>query len=123
MQQEHEHHRLLDLNSHHKQTHDDSSGSFVGHADNSSSHHHHHHQPITTNPKYTKRQQDRTTQPSLWNTKEFYVYYLVFMLCVPYMFKTAHEASSGMDAIQLLSQNPDRRYLLRCRTKEGIVQH
>lgn len=94
MQQEHEHHLLLNLNSH-NQNHDDSSSSFVGQADNSSSHHHHHHQPITTAPKYTKRQQDRTTQPSLWNTKEFYVYYLVFMFCVPYMFKTAHEASSG----------------------------
>ncbi|OAQ30302.1 MBOAT-domain-containing protein [Linnemannia elongata AG-77] len=93
MQQEHEHHLLLNLNSH-NHNHDDSSSSFVGQADNSSSHPHHHHQPITTTPKYTKRQQDRTTQPSLWNTKEFYVYYLVFMFCVPYMFKTAHEASS-----------------------------
>ncbi|KAF8947381.1 glycerol transporter [Haplosporangium gracile] len=90
MQQEHEHHRLLEINSHHN--HDDSS-SFVGQSDNNNSHHHHH-QPITTTPKYTKRQQDRTTQPSLWNTKEFYVYYLVFMFCIPYMFKTAHEASS-----------------------------
>ncbi|KAG0271955.1 glycerol transporter, partial [Linnemannia gamsii] len=97
MQPEHEHHRLLEINSHHNNNHDDSSSSFVGQADNNSNshhHHHHHHQPITTTPKYTKRQQDRTTQPSLWNTKEFYVYYLVFMFCIPYMFKTAHEASS-----------------------------
>ncbi|KAF9319830.1 glycerol transporter [Podila horticola] len=53
----------------------------------------HLHQPISTN-KYSKRAQDRTTNPSLWNTREFYFYYLVFLYCVPYMFKTAHDASS-----------------------------
>lgn len=52
------------------------------------------HHPISTN-KYSKRAQDRTTKPSLWNTREFYFYYLVFLYCVPYMFKTAHDASSG----------------------------
>ncbi|KAF9130504.1 glycerol transporter [Mortierella sp. 14UC] len=101
MQQEHEHHRLLEMNSspspHLDNNHnDDESSSFVGHNNNNSdnhSHRHHHDRPITT-AKYTKRVQDRTTQPSLWNTKEFYVYYLVFMFCIPYMFKTAHDASS-----------------------------
>ncbi|KAG0307804.1 glycerol transporter [Dissophora globulifera] len=43
---------------------------------------------------YKKRSQDRSTNPSLWNTKEFYFYYFVFVTCVPYMFKTAHDASS-----------------------------
>lgn len=44
---------------------------------------------------YQKRVQDRSTNPSLFNTKEFYLYYLVFITCVPYMFKTAHDASAG----------------------------
>ncbi|KAF9357035.1 glycerol transporter [Mortierella sp. AD094] len=43
---------------------------------------------------HKRRTQDRSTNPSLWNTKEFYFYYLVFITCVPYMFKTAHDASS-----------------------------
>lgn len=43
---------------------------------------------------HKKRFQDRTTKPSLWNTKEFYFYYLVFIVCIPYMFKTGHDASS-----------------------------
>ncbi|KAH7059336.1 MBOAT-domain-containing protein [Linnemannia elongata] len=43
---------------------------------------------------YQKRVQDRSTNPSLFNTKEFYLYYLVFITCVPYMFKTAHDASA-----------------------------
>lgn len=45
---------------------------------------------------YQKRVQDRSTNPSLFNTKEFYLYYLVFITCVPYMFKTGHDASAGM---------------------------
>ncbi|KAF9924289.1 glycerol transporter [Linnemannia zychae] len=43
---------------------------------------------------HQKRVQDRTTNPSLWNTKEFYFYYLIFIICVPYMFKTGHDASA-----------------------------
>ncbi|KAF9433347.1 glycerol transporter [Entomortierella beljakovae] len=41
-----------------------------------------------------KSSRDRSTNPSLWNTKEFYFYYFVFVTVVPYMFKTAHDASS-----------------------------
>ncbi|KAF8979536.1 glycerol transporter [Entomortierella lignicola] len=41
-----------------------------------------------------RKPRDRSTNPSLWNTKEFYFYYLVFITCVPYMFKTAHDASA-----------------------------
>src|ERR1700753_860118 len=48
----------------------------------------------TTTTKHVKRPQDRSTNPSLWNTKEFYFYYFVFITCIPYMFKTAHDASS-----------------------------
>ncbi|KAG0197258.1 glycerol transporter [Mortierella sp. GBA30] len=102
MQQEPEHHRLLEINSQddasirqgsddaHDHDHDDSS-SYVGQAD---PHRHQHQKPISTGQPYTKRAQDRTTQPSLWNTKEFYLYYLVFACCLPYMYKTAHDASS-----------------------------
>ncbi|KAF9183714.1 glycerol transporter [Haplosporangium sp. Z 767] len=43
---------------------------------------------------HRKRVQDRSTNPPLWNTKEFYFYYFVFITCVPYMFKTAHDASA-----------------------------
>jgi len=32
-------------------------------------------------------------QPSLWNTPEFYVYYLVFITCVPLMFKAVYDVS------------------------------
>ncbi|KAI8596147.1 MBOAT-domain-containing protein [Dissophora ornata] len=95
MQQENEHHQLLDLGAHHHHPdQSDDSSAFVGQASESSFHHPSpHHPPISTN-KYSKRVQDRTTQPSLWNTKEFYFYYLVFVVCIPYMFKTAHDASS-----------------------------
>ncbi|KAG0041542.1 glycerol transporter [Gryganskiella cystojenkinii] len=43
---------------------------------------------------HKKKVLDRTTNPSLWNTKEFYFYYFVFITCIPFMFKTAHDASS-----------------------------
>ncbi|KAK3828402.1 MAG: putative glycerol transporter [Benniella sp.] len=92
MQQEHEHHRLLEIHSQHseaeRQSTLDNSSAFVGQADASD------HLPAPATSKHTRRPQDRTTHPSLWNTKEFYFYYLVFAYCVPHMFKTAHEASS-----------------------------
>jgi hypothetical protein len=34
-------------------------------------------------------------QPSLWNTPEFYFYYLVFAICVPLMFKAVVDVSRG----------------------------
>lgn len=33
--------------------------------------------------------------PSKWNTPEFYVYYVVFVLAVPMMFKAVIEVSQG----------------------------
>ncbi|KAF9969639.1 glycerol transporter, partial [Modicella reniformis] len=72
--QEHEHHTESDQ----QQSHSNDISSFVVQVDTIS----------------TRRAQDRTTQPPLWNTKEFYFYYLVFAWCLPFMFKTAHEASS-----------------------------
>ncbi|KAI1772640.1 MBOAT-domain-containing protein [Hypoxylon cercidicola] len=36
-------------------------------------------------------------QPSRWNTPEFYLYYLVILLVVPYMFWVAYEVSSPTD--------------------------
>ncbi|KAG0254143.1 glycerol transporter [Mortierella polycephala] len=85
-----EYHRLHEI-SPHPDHHSNEHSPFVGQADD---HRHQHHQPISTHSKHTKRAQDRTTQLSLWNTKEFYMYYLVLAFCLPYMFKTAHEASS-----------------------------
>ncbi|KAF9896809.1 glycerol transporter, partial [Lobosporangium transversale] len=91
MQAGQEHHRLLDISSHSAETHlgQDDAAAFVGHSIQS----HHHYEPISTN-KHSKRGQDRSTNPALWNTKEFYFYYLVFAFCLPYMFKSAHDASS-----------------------------
>lgn len=40
-------------------------------------------------------------QPSKWNTPEFYLYYAVFIVAVPYMFWIAYDVS--------------RRMLARCR--------
>ncbi|KAG0290919.1 glycerol transporter [Linnemannia gamsii] len=51
-------------------------------------------QPAPSTYVHQKRVQDRSTNPSLFNTKEFYLYYLIFITCVPYMFKTGHDASS-----------------------------
>ncbi|KAF9916877.1 glycerol transporter [Lobosporangium transversale] len=47
-----------------------------------------------TQSTYKKRAQDRSTNPPLWYKKEFYIYYFAFVTIVPYMFKTAHDASS-----------------------------
>jgi hypothetical protein len=33
------------------------------------------------------------TEPSKWNTLEFYVYYVIFVVTVPYMFKVAYDVS------------------------------
>lgn len=41
----------------------------------------------------TDRQGRPVAQPSLWNTPEFYVYYLVFIIAVPYMFWIAYDVS------------------------------
>lgn len=40
--------------------------------------------------------------PSLWNTTEFYLYYLVFIICVPLMFKAVYDVSKCMCALLLL---------------------
>ncbi|KAF9165643.1 glycerol transporter [Actinomortierella ambigua] len=50
--------------------------------------------PTVATGYQSRRVRDRTTQPSLWHTKEFYVYYVIFLICVPYMFKVAHETST-----------------------------
>lgn len=33
--------------------------------------------------------------PAKWRTPEFYVYYVVFLICVPLMFKTVVDVSRG----------------------------
>lgn len=35
-------------------------------------------------------------QPSRWNTPEFYLYYFVLLLVIPYMFWVAYDASRRM---------------------------
>ncbi|KAI7831233.1 MBOAT, membrane-bound O-acyltransferase family-domain-containing protein [Gamsiella multidivaricata] len=91
--QQHEHHPLLRVNHQDSNDHDatqlafgastEEASSFVGQS-----------QPVAQSYVHKKRYQDRSTNPSLWNTKEFYFYYFVFITCVPYMFKTGHDASS-----------------------------
>jgi hypothetical protein len=36
---------------------------------------------------------DKRVEPSKWNTPEFYLYYLVFVIVVPYMFWVAYDVS------------------------------
>lgn len=36
-------------------------------------------------------------QPSKWNTPEFYLYYLVIILVIPYMFWITYDVSRGME--------------------------
>ncbi|KAF9286455.1 glycerol transporter [Mortierella alpina] len=69
--------------------HSEEMSSFVGQSQSSDNQS----QP-TSDYVHKKKVQDRSTNPSLWNTKEFYFYYFVFITCIPYMFKTAHDASS-----------------------------
>ncbi|KAF9429700.1 glycerol transporter, partial [Entomortierella beljakovae] len=89
MQQEQEHLPLYKIDSHlqhldsPRETIEESS--FVGQAGR--------HSPSNSS-KPSRRNQDRTTKPSLWNTKEFYIYYVALAFCLPYMFKAAHQASS-----------------------------
>lgn len=42
----------------------------------------------------TRHTKNGTSSPK-WNTPEFYVYYLVFIVAVPLMFKTATDVSQG----------------------------
>jgi hypothetical protein len=35
------------------------------------------------------------TNPSKWNTPEFYFYYLVFLAVIPIMFKSVYDVSKG----------------------------
>lgn len=46
--------------------------------------------------KTSKRDAVPGTQSSKWNTPEFYLYYLVFLIAVPSMFKVAIEVSQRM---------------------------
>ena len=40
---------------------------------------------------------DTRGSPSKWNTPEFYLYYVVFLVAVPYMFWTAYDVSRPSD--------------------------
>ena len=44
----------------------------------------------------SKRSATGDTQPSKWNTPEFYVYYLVFIVAIPSMFKAVYDVSKCM---------------------------
>lgn len=42
---------------------------------------------------HIKSSPSKDVHPSQWNTPEFYFYYLVFLVAVPYMFKTGYDVS------------------------------
>lgn len=46
------------------------------------------------------------TKPSQWKTPEFFLYYAVFIVCVPLMFYTAYQASSRTGTIYLSTFEP-----------------
>jgi hypothetical protein len=46
-------------------------------------------------------------QPSKWNTPEFYVYYFVFIITVPYMFWIAYDVSRRQYSCNTLSSISD----------------
>ena len=37
--------------------------------------------------------------PPLWRTPEFYIYYVVFLICVPLMFKAVYDVSKRMSSV------------------------
>lgn len=47
--------------------------------------------PVATREAASKAQ--ARAQPPKWKTPEFYLYYLVFMLAIPYMFWVAYDVS------------------------------
>ena len=48
--------------------------------------------PISSNEARKKPTSDGSSSP-LWGTTEFYIYYLVFLVCVPLMFKAVYDVS------------------------------
>jgi hypothetical protein len=54
-------------------------------------------------------------QPSKWRTPEFYFYYVVFIITVPYMFWVAYDVSRRMCDIGSMSPTADPFMQLRTR--------
>lgn len=52
------------------------------------------------------------TNPSKWGTPEFFLYYLVFLIAVPYMFWVPYSVSRRMFAVAA-SQNASRVLIAR----------
>jgi len=50
---------------------------------------------VTDNESAAKLRSNPGTQPSRWNTAEYYFYYLVFLVIVPLMFYVPHTVSKG----------------------------
>ena len=48
--------------------------------------------------------QARGSSPSLWGTPEFYFYYLIFIICVPLMFKSVYDVSKRECSFEPLSR-------------------
>lgn len=55
--------------------------------------------PVSTEESANKAR--ARSQPSKWNTPEFYFYYLIFILAVPYMFWVPYEVSRRMSLVFL----------------------
>lgn len=52
----------------------------------------------------------KNTQPSRWNTLEYYVYYVVFLVMVPLMFYVPYSVSKGDHVRVLLSTTQTLMY-------------
>ena len=52
---------------------------------------------VQSDDQRTSRQAEALpgTQPSRWRTPEYYFYYLVFLVAVPFMFKVPYDVSKG----------------------------
>lgn len=52
--------------------------------------------PVAQREVTAAKAQRRHAQPSKWRTPEFYLYYVVFVVAVPYMFWIAYDVSRRM---------------------------
>jgi hypothetical protein len=52
--------------------------------------------PSAASESAQSRQTREESQPSKWKSPEFFLYYLVFVVVVPMMFKVANDVSQGV---------------------------
>ena len=71
---------------------------------------------VTENAKEQGTEINGALKRSLWHTQEFYIYYVIFLVAVPLMFKAAIDVSKGC------LQNPSLKYgILTTMIKKHIL--